>query len=208
MSDLVVIAFPTEAKAEEVRQKLLAMQKEYLIELGDAVVAVKDGKGNIKLNQLINTTAAGAVGGAFWGSLIGLIFLMPLVGAQGHGRQGSRPAQRRRRHGAQDFSRPHQGSRPASGLSGGHGGGTGCLLICRALIRDAGSFKIIGAAAVPVRFSTIEVAASAIVILSVAFLAFVGFSIWAEREGRVSSEVSAGPSRAAVAPHRLPGSSP
>ena len=35
MSDLVVIAFPTEAKAEEVRQKLLAMQKEYLIELGD-----------------------------------------------------------------------------------------------------------------------------------------------------------------------------
>ena len=81
MSDLVVIAFPTEAKAEEVRQKLLAMQKEYLIELGDAVIAVKDSKGNVKLNQLINTTAAGAVSGAFWGALIGLIFLMPLAGA-------------------------------------------------------------------------------------------------------------------------------
>jgi uncharacterized membrane protein len=81
MSDLVVIAFPTEAKAEEVRQKLLAMQKEYLLELGDAVIAVKDDKGNIKLNQMINTTAAGAVGGAFWGALIGLIFLMPLAGA-------------------------------------------------------------------------------------------------------------------------------
>ena len=39
MSDLVVIAFPTEAKAEEVRQKLLAMQKEYLIELRDAAAA-------------------------------------------------------------------------------------------------------------------------------------------------------------------------
>jgi uncharacterized membrane protein len=81
MSDLVVIAFPNEAKAEEVRQKLLGMQKEYLIELGDAVIAVKDAKGNIKLNQLINTTAAGAVGGTFWGALIGLIFLMPLAGA-------------------------------------------------------------------------------------------------------------------------------
>lgn len=81
MSDLVVIAFPTEAKAEEVREKLLAMQKEYLIELGDAVIAVKDSKGNIKLNQLINTTAAGAVTGTFWGALIGLIFLMPLAGA-------------------------------------------------------------------------------------------------------------------------------
>src|ERR1700745_3448552 len=81
MSDLVVVAFPTEAKAEEVRQKLLAMQKEYLIELGDAVIAVKDANGNIKLNQLINTTAVGAVSGTFWGTLIGLIFLMPFVGA-------------------------------------------------------------------------------------------------------------------------------
>lgn len=81
MSDLIVIDFPTEAKAEQVRQKLLAMQKEYLIELGDAVIAVKDAKGNVKLNQLLNTTAVGAVSGTFWGTLIGLIFLMPIVGA-------------------------------------------------------------------------------------------------------------------------------
>ena len=81
MSDLVVIAFPSEAKAEEVRQKLLDLQNEYLIELGDAVVAVKQPDGRIKLNQLFHTTAAGAVSGTFWGSLVGLIFLMPLVGA-------------------------------------------------------------------------------------------------------------------------------
>ncbi len=81
MSELVVIAFPTEEKAEEVRQKLLAMQKEYLIEMGDAVIAVKDSNGRIKLNQLLNTTAVGAVSGTFWGTLIGLIFLMPLAGA-------------------------------------------------------------------------------------------------------------------------------
>ena len=81
MSDLVVIAFPTEAKAEDVRRKLLAMQKEYLIEMGDAVIAVKDDKGRIKLNQLVNTKAVGAVSGTFWGTLIGLIFLMPLAGA-------------------------------------------------------------------------------------------------------------------------------
>ena len=79
MADLVVIAFPTEAKAEEVRQKLLVMQKEYLIELGDAVIAVKDANNRIKLNQLLNTTAAGAVSGTFWGALIGLIFLVLLL---------------------------------------------------------------------------------------------------------------------------------
>lgn len=81
MADLVAIAFPDEAKAEEVRQKLLTMQKEYLIELGDAVIAIKRPDGSIKLNQLINTTAIGAASGAMWGTLIGLIFLMPLAGA-------------------------------------------------------------------------------------------------------------------------------
>jgi uncharacterized membrane protein len=80
MSDLVFIAFPTEQKAEEVREKVLAMQKDYLIELGDAVVAVKDAKGRIKLNQLMHTTAAGAASGALWGTVIGLIFLNPLLG--------------------------------------------------------------------------------------------------------------------------------
>ena len=51
MSDLVVIAFPNEAKAEEVRQKLLKMQKEYLLELGDAVIAVKDAQGHVSLTS-------------------------------------------------------------------------------------------------------------------------------------------------------------
>src|SRR5215472_7935739 len=81
MADLVEIAFPSEQKAEEVRQKLLDMQKEYLIELGDAVIAVKQPDGRVKLNQLFHPTAAGAVSGAFWGTLIGMIFLMPLPGA-------------------------------------------------------------------------------------------------------------------------------
>ena len=81
MADLVEIAFPSEEKAEEVRRKLLDMQKEYLIELGDAVIAVKQPDGRVKLNQLVNATASGAVSGTFWGALIGMIFLMPLAGA-------------------------------------------------------------------------------------------------------------------------------
>jgi len=81
VSDLIVIEFPSEAKAEGVREMLLAMQNEYLIELGDAVVAVKDDRGRVKLNQLFQPVAHGAVSGMLWGSLIGLIFMMPLAGA-------------------------------------------------------------------------------------------------------------------------------
>jgi uncharacterized membrane protein len=60
---------------------LRKMQKDYLIDLEDAVVAVKDEKGRVKLHQAVNLTAFGAVSGGFWGSLIGLIFLNPLLGA-------------------------------------------------------------------------------------------------------------------------------
>jgi uncharacterized membrane protein len=81
LSDLLVIEFPSEEKAEGVREMLLAMQKEYLIGLGDAVVAVKEGDGRVKLNQLFQPVAEGAVSGVLWGSLIGLLFLMPVAEA-------------------------------------------------------------------------------------------------------------------------------
>ena len=81
MADLLVIEYPTEAQAEEVRRKLLAMQNEYLIELGDAVVAVKQPDGNVKLNQLFQPVRTGAASGALWGTLIGMLFLNPLAGA-------------------------------------------------------------------------------------------------------------------------------
>jgi uncharacterized membrane protein len=80
MSTLVVIGYDDPYKAEEVRIKLWKMQKDYLIDLADAVVAVKNPSGKVKLHQSVNLTAAGAVSGGFWGALIGLIFLSPLLG--------------------------------------------------------------------------------------------------------------------------------
>ena len=81
MSDLVVVGFDDEHTAFEMRAALGKLQKEYLIDMEDVVVVTKDEKGKVKLHQAVNLTAAGAVGGTFWGSLIGLIFLNPLLGA-------------------------------------------------------------------------------------------------------------------------------
>jgi uncharacterized membrane protein len=81
MSHLIVVGYDDEHKAEEVRLKLLKMQQEYLIDLDDAVVAIKKPNGKIKLNQALNLTAIGAVEGTFWGTLIGLLFFSPLLGA-------------------------------------------------------------------------------------------------------------------------------
>src|SRR5262245_4979263 len=81
MSNLLVIVFNDEATAFEMRAALVKMQKEYLIEIEDAVVVTRDHQGRTRLDQAVNLTAAGAVGGGFWGMLIGLIFLNPLLGA-------------------------------------------------------------------------------------------------------------------------------
>lgn len=81
MSDLVIIAFPDEALAFEARAELVKAQKEYLIEMEDAVVITRSESGEVKLHQAVNLTSAGALGGGLWGGLIGLLFLNPLLGA-------------------------------------------------------------------------------------------------------------------------------
>jgi uncharacterized membrane protein len=80
MSDLIVIAFKDEQTAFALRAELAKMQTEYLIDMEDVVVVTKDDKGKVKLHQAQNLTALGAISGSFWGMLIGLIFLNPLLG--------------------------------------------------------------------------------------------------------------------------------
>jgi uncharacterized membrane protein len=80
MSDLIVVSFEDEQTAFALRAELAKLQQEYLIEMDDAVVVTKDDKGKVKLHQAQNLTAAGAVSGGFWGMLIGMVFLNPLLG--------------------------------------------------------------------------------------------------------------------------------
>jgi uncharacterized membrane protein len=81
MSNLIVIGFDDESTAFSMRAELVKMQKEYLIEMEDVVVVTKDDNDKVKLHQAVNLTASGAVGGSFWGMLIGFLFLNPLAGA-------------------------------------------------------------------------------------------------------------------------------
>src|SRR5215472_11316563 len=81
MSNLIVLEFEKEADAFEMRSALARMQSQYLIEMEDVVVVTRNAKGKVELHQPVNLTAAGALRGTFWGMLIGLIFLNPLLGA-------------------------------------------------------------------------------------------------------------------------------
>jgi len=78
MSDLVVVCFDDQFKAEEVRLDLLKMQHEHLTDLEDAVVLVRNQKGNVKLHHMTHLTLEGAVTGGFLGTLFGLMLLNPI----------------------------------------------------------------------------------------------------------------------------------
>ena len=93
MSELIVIGFESEQRAEEVRDRLLSLQRTHIIRLEDAVIATKRENGGVKLSQIASPATSGALAGGFWGLLIGALFLMPhvgfFVGAAGGGLAGA-----------------------------------------------------------------------------------------------------------------------
>jgi uncharacterized membrane protein len=80
MSQLVVIAYPDEATAQQALGTLKQLSTEQLINLEDAAYVTRDMDGKPKLHQTQSLTGAGAAGGAFWGFLFGLLFFVPIFG--------------------------------------------------------------------------------------------------------------------------------
>jgi uncharacterized membrane protein len=80
MSTLVVLKFDSVDGARQMRERLLTLQKQQLLQVDDAAIMSKDADGKPKLEQLHNLAGAGALGGAFWGMLFGLLFFIPILG--------------------------------------------------------------------------------------------------------------------------------
>ncbi|MEY7850292.1 DUF1269 domain-containing protein [Natrarchaeobius sp. A-rgal3] len=80
MKELIVLAFDSMDGAKDVRDELYDLQKQELLQLDDAAVVTRDEDGHVKVKQARSLVGAGALGGAFWGLLIGIIFWMPWLG--------------------------------------------------------------------------------------------------------------------------------
>jgi uncharacterized membrane protein len=81
MATLSAWKFATADGAASTEQVLLDLQKQQLITVIDAaVVTWSEGKKKPKTRQLHSLAGAGALTGAFWGLLFGLLFFVPLLG--------------------------------------------------------------------------------------------------------------------------------
>ena len=80
MRDLIVIGYPDAKAAEAARDALLALPREEIFRISDAVVAARDKKGAIKLSHIVHSGALNLGTGTMSGLLIGLLFLHPIFG--------------------------------------------------------------------------------------------------------------------------------
>lgn len=87
MSELVCIAFKDSSTADRVLNELRAMEQDYVLDLEDAVIVVRDMDGKVHLKQCVDVfggaTTHGVALGVLWGGLMGLLFMNPLAGILG-----------------------------------------------------------------------------------------------------------------------------
>lgn len=84
MSNLVVFGFDGIHTADDVFNKFHSLKGTGDADLDDACIVERDASGQIHIKQAVNPVAAwaksGGRRGAFWGGLVGILFLNPLAG--------------------------------------------------------------------------------------------------------------------------------
>lgn len=82
MATLTVWKFPTASGADDAIDTLRSLEKQELITVHDAAtVSWEEGAKRPRTRQLDDLVGSGALGGTFWGLLLGTIFFVPLLGA-------------------------------------------------------------------------------------------------------------------------------
>jgi uncharacterized membrane protein len=81
VATLTVWKFDDPGRADQIRDQVIALQKQELIKVHDAAtVSWPEGAKKPRTTQAFSTTAAGAASGSFWGLLFGILFFVPFFG--------------------------------------------------------------------------------------------------------------------------------
>jgi uncharacterized membrane protein len=82
MADLIVIAFDSEQEAEAAYNKVQELNDDLVVQLAGLALVKVDHEGKTKVEYPGGgaTIGLGAAGGALFGTLIGILFLVPIAG--------------------------------------------------------------------------------------------------------------------------------
>jgi uncharacterized membrane protein len=80
MAELVVIGYGDERTAQAVMVKLHELERDLIVQLAGSAVVVKGSDGQLHVTTPTHATGTGAATGAIWGTIIGLLFFIPIGG--------------------------------------------------------------------------------------------------------------------------------
>src|SRR5690554_4587649 len=82
MATLTVLKFDDSEAADKALEGLQELRERHVLAIADAaVVTWPQGRRAPRTKQAVNTVGVGALGGTFWGMLVGFLFMVPLLGA-------------------------------------------------------------------------------------------------------------------------------
>ena len=80
MADLIAIAYPDEATADEAADEARRLARDLIIQPDAIAVIIRDNDGTYHVHTDHHPVGAGATWGMFWGFLFGLLFFIPVLG--------------------------------------------------------------------------------------------------------------------------------
>ena len=80
MADLIAIAYPDEATAEQAADEARRLARDLIIQPDAIAVIERDNEGNYHTHTSHHLVGGGATWGMFWGLLFGLLFFIPVFG--------------------------------------------------------------------------------------------------------------------------------
>jgi uncharacterized membrane protein len=80
MSELVIIGYDDHATANRAYEEVQRLQGDFVVQLQGLALVTVDADGKKHVDTPARPVGIGAAGGALWGTLIGLLFLVPFAG--------------------------------------------------------------------------------------------------------------------------------
>ncbi|WP_127127359.1 DUF1269 domain-containing protein [Georgenia sp. SYP-B2076] len=80
MSELIILGYDDHATAEKAYEKVLELQQDFVVNLTGLAVVRIDPDGKKHVDTPAHIVGASAASGALWGTIFGLLFLVPAFG--------------------------------------------------------------------------------------------------------------------------------
>ncbi len=80
MSELIIIGYDDHATAERAQDRVIALQRDFVLTLSGLAVVRMDADGKKHIDTPGSIVGASASSGALWGMILGMLFLVPGLG--------------------------------------------------------------------------------------------------------------------------------